>query len=100
MLHFLRRSVYAIHLQRVQPYSFPFRLNLIDLLHEPPKHPCYSMLDPMLMKLRDQSFLKKSQEPESFLVIGGRGDAKVTAERITVGKRLYRYFAQTFRLPM
>jgi multidrug resistance efflux pump len=42
----------------------------------------------------------ESQEPESFLVIGGRGDAKVTAERITIGKRLYRYFAQTFRLPM
>ena len=34
------------------------------------------------------------------LLIGGRGDAKVTAERITIGKRLYRYFAQTFRLPM
>jgi putative peptide zinc metalloprotease protein len=34
------------------------------------------------------------------LIIGGRGDAKVTAERITVGKRLYRYVAQTFRLPM
>jgi putative peptide zinc metalloprotease protein len=42
----------------------------------------------------------ESQYPESFLFIGGRGDAKVTAERITVGQRLYRYFAQTFRLPM
>jgi hypothetical protein len=41
-----------------------------------------------------------SQTPELSLIIGGRGDAKVTAERITVGKRLYRYLAQTFRLPM
>ena len=36
----------------------------------------------------------------SPLIIGGRGDAKVTAERITVGRRIYRYLAQTFRLPM
>lgn len=36
----------------------------------------------------------------SSLIIGGRGDAKVTAERITVGRRLYRYLAQTFRLPL
>jgi putative peptide zinc metalloprotease protein len=34
------------------------------------------------------------------LVIGGRGEAKVTAERITVARRIWRYFAQTFRLPM
>jgi putative peptide zinc metalloprotease protein len=34
------------------------------------------------------------------LVIGGRGQAKVTAERITVARRLLRYLAQTFRLPM
>jgi multidrug resistance efflux pump len=34
------------------------------------------------------------------LIIGGRGDGKVTAERITVGRRIYRYLAQTFRLPM
>jgi hypothetical protein len=33
-------------------------------------------------------------------MIGARGDAKVTSERITIGKRLYRYLAQTFRLPM
>jgi putative peptide zinc metalloprotease protein len=39
--------------------------------------------------------------PEAqLLVIGGRGDAKVTAERITVARRIWRYFAQTFRLPM
>jgi putative peptide zinc metalloprotease protein len=42
----------------------------------------------------------KSQEPERPLVIGGRGDAKVTAERITIGRQIYRYLAQTFRLPM
>jgi putative peptide zinc metalloprotease protein len=36
----------------------------------------------------------------SSLVIGGRGDAKVTAERITIGRLIYRYFAQTFQLPM
>jgi putative peptide zinc metalloprotease protein len=41
-----------------------------------------------------------SEERELPLIIGGRGEAKVTAERITVGKRLYRYLAQTFRLPM
>jgi hypothetical protein len=34
------------------------------------------------------------------LVIGGRGDAKVAAERITLGRRILRYVAQTFRLPM
>lgn len=36
----------------------------------------------------------------SQLIIGGRGEGKVTAERITVGRRIYRYLAQTFRLPM
>jgi putative peptide zinc metalloprotease protein len=45
-----------------------------------------------------------SKEPDGIsatsLLIGGRGDAKVTAERITIGKRLYRYLAQTFRLPI
>jgi putative peptide zinc metalloprotease protein len=34
------------------------------------------------------------------LVIGGRGEAKVAAERITVGRRILRYFAHTFRLPL
>ena len=33
------------------------------------------------------------------LIIGGRGEAKVTAERITVGRRILRY-SETFRLPM
>ena len=36
----------------------------------------------------------------ALLIIGGRGDAKVSAERITIGRLLYRYLAQTFRLPM
>jgi putative peptide zinc metalloprotease protein len=34
------------------------------------------------------------------LVVGGRGQAKVTAERVTLGRRVFRYIAQTFRLPM
>ncbi len=34
------------------------------------------------------------------LVIGGRGEAKVLAERITLARRILRYLAQTFRLPM
>jgi putative peptide zinc metalloprotease protein len=46
----------------------------------------------------------RNEEPAGLsttaLIIGGRGDGKVTAERITIGKRLYRYLAQTFRLPM
>jgi hypothetical protein len=33
-------------------------------------------------------------------VIGGRGEAKVATERITLGRRILRFFAQTFRLPM
>ena len=39
-------------------------------------------------------------EETAPLLIGGRGDAKVTAERITIGRRIYRYLAKTFRLPM
>jgi len=34
------------------------------------------------------------------LVIGGRGEAKVATERITLGRRVLRFLAQTFRLPM
>jgi putative peptide zinc metalloprotease protein len=34
------------------------------------------------------------------LVIGGRGDAKVATERITIGRRMWRAVAQTFRLPI
>jgi len=38
--------------------------------------------------------------PDQPLVIGGRGDAKIAAERITLARRIARFFAQTFRLPM
>jgi hypothetical protein len=38
--------------------------------------------------------------PSSTLIIGGRGEAKVLTERITLARRLMRYLAQTFRLPM
>jgi hypothetical protein len=34
------------------------------------------------------------------LVSGGRGRAKVTAERITLARSIMRYIGQTFRLPM
>jgi putative peptide zinc metalloprotease protein len=34
------------------------------------------------------------------LVIGGRGDAKVAAERITLARSIVRFLGQTFRLPM
>jgi len=37
--------------------------------------------------------------PEQSLVIGGRGEAKVAAERITLARWILRHFAQTFRLP-
>lgn len=36
---------------------------------------------------------------EKALAIGGRGAAKIAAERITFARWLARYFAQTFRLP-
>jgi hypothetical protein len=38
--------------------------------------------------------------PQQPLVIGGRGDAKVSAERITLARSILRFLAQTFRLPM
>jgi putative peptide zinc metalloprotease protein len=38
-------------------------------------------------------------EPPQFLAIGGRGQAKIAAERITLARWLARYLAQTFRLP-
>jgi hypothetical protein len=46
-----------------------------------------------------QARVKFDTRPES-LVIGGRGEAKVAAERITLARLLLRFFAQTFRLPM
>jgi putative peptide zinc metalloprotease protein len=45
-----------------------------------------------------QARVKFDARPES-LVIGGRGQAKVAAERITIARLILRYFAQTFRLP-
>jgi putative peptide zinc metalloprotease protein len=38
--------------------------------------------------------------PAQPLVWGGRGVAKVTVERITLGRRLWRFVARTFRLPL
>jgi len=46
-----------------------------------------------------QARVKFDTRPES-LVIGGRGEAKVAAERITLARLILRYFAQTFRLPV
>jgi putative peptide zinc metalloprotease protein len=46
-----------------------------------------------------QARVKFDARPES-LVIGGRGEAKVAAERITLARLILRYFAQTFRLPV
>jgi len=37
--------------------------------------------------------------PQQPLAIGGRGEAKIAAERITLARWLARLFAQTFRLP-
>jgi putative peptide zinc metalloprotease protein len=37
--------------------------------------------------------------PEVPLTIGGRGQAKIAAERITLARWILRYLAQTFRLP-
>jgi hypothetical protein len=41
----------------------------------------------------------KFDSPAQPLAIGGRGEAKVAAERITLARWLARYFAQAFRLP-
>lgn len=46
-----------------------------------------------------QARVRFDTRPES-LIIGGRGEAKVAAERITLARLLLRYFAQTFRLPV
>jgi hypothetical protein len=39
-------------------------------------------------------------QPQQPLVIGGRGDAKVAADRITLAHNILRIIGQTFRLPM
>ena len=41
----------------------------------------------------------KLDDLDHALAIGGRGEAKIAAERITLARWLARYFAQTFRLP-
>jgi hypothetical protein len=46
-----------------------------------------------------QARINFETRPES-LVIGGRGEAKVAAERVSVARLIVRYFAQTFRLPI
>jgi putative peptide zinc metalloprotease protein len=46
-----------------------------------------------------QARVRFDARPES-LVIGGRGEAKVAAERISVARLILRYLAQTFRLPV
>jgi len=38
--------------------------------------------------------------PEQSLVWGGRGVAKIAAERVTVARRILRFLGRTFRLPM
>jgi putative peptide zinc metalloprotease protein len=40
------------------------------------------------------------ERPAQPLSIGGRGQAKVAAERISLARLILRYFAQTFRLPV
>jgi putative peptide zinc metalloprotease protein len=42
--------------------------------------------------------LDDAARPE--FIIGGRGEAKVATERVTLARRISRYLAQTFRLPM
>jgi hypothetical protein len=37
--------------------------------------------------------------PPQDLAIGGRGQAKIAAERITLARWIMRYLGQTFRLP-
>jgi hypothetical protein len=37
--------------------------------------------------------------PPTSLAIGGRGQAKIAAERITLARWIVRYLSQTFRLP-
>jgi putative peptide zinc metalloprotease protein len=44
--------------------------------------------------------LVRFDAPLPSLVFGGRGEAKVAAERITLARRIVRYMAHTFRLPM
>jgi putative peptide zinc metalloprotease protein len=47
-----------------------------------------------------QALVRLDAPLDRALVIGGRGQAKITAERITLAHRIARWFAQTFRLPL
>jgi hypothetical protein len=38
--------------------------------------------------------------PQQPLVTGGRGEAKVAAEKITLARNILRLLAHTFRLPL
>jgi putative peptide zinc metalloprotease protein len=38
--------------------------------------------------------------PEQELVIGGRGEAKIAAEQVTLARRMLRWLSRTFRLPV
>jgi putative peptide zinc metalloprotease protein len=40
------------------------------------------------------------ERPAYALLVGGRGTGKIAAERITLARRVLRYLAHTFRLPM
>ncbi len=44
--------------------------------------------------------VRLNNEPQAGLVIGGRGEAKIATERVTLARRITRYLAQTFRLPI
>ena len=51
-------------------------------------------------RVRFDAAASLSETGDKNLVIGGRGRAKVAAERITLARSIVRYFGQTFRLPM
>jgi putative peptide zinc metalloprotease protein len=51
-------------------------------------------------RVRFDSVAGLSEAGHKNLVIGGRGQAKVAAERITLARSILRYLGQTFRLPM
>lgn len=44
--------------------------------------------------------VRLDEAPRPELIIGGRGEAKVATERVTLARRITRYLAQTFRLPI
>jgi hypothetical protein len=38
--------------------------------------------------------------PDQGLVIGGRGEAKIAAQQVTLARRMLRWLGRTFRLPV